>query len=84
MVHISHSTKKLLPKDKYIIRNRGVVKLKVIKSPSYHDFHIKTIKYTLGKKKYCFSLFASCNVSFSILLLFLGKRRRGNVLDIRK
>lgn len=29
MVHISDSTKKLLPKDKYIIRNRGVVKLKV-------------------------------------------------------
>ncbi|KAH1020983.1 hypothetical protein HUJ04_010562 [Dendroctonus ponderosae] len=28
MVHISDSTKKLLPKDKYIIRNRGVVKLK--------------------------------------------------------
>lgn len=48
MVHISHSTKKLLPKDKYIIRNRGVVKLKVIKWPSYHDFHIKTIKYTLN------------------------------------
>ncbi|XP_066140773.1 soluble guanylate cyclase 89Db-like isoform X2 [Euwallacea fornicatus] len=28
MVHISHSTKMMLPKEKYIIRNRGVVKLK--------------------------------------------------------